>query len=72
MRTGKINLNANGRYELVGVELTSGDPLDLLIEGHWIRGHLEFWADAYYWFSRTDNIAVVLRSGLTARVSERR
>jgi hypothetical protein len=72
MNIGKLKRNSYDRWDLLDAELTSGDPVDLLIEGHWISGQIEFWNSTYYWFSRRDGVPVVLNVSLTARLGERR
>ncbi len=71
---GEENLkrNAIGRWTLGERELTSGAAVDILIEGHWVSGSIEFWNDDYYWFSRTDGVPVVLHSGIKARANSGR
>ena len=64
---GKMKRNSIGRWEIGELELTSGAAVDLMIEGHWISGSIEFWNDSYYWFSRKDGVPVVLHSGIGAR-----
>jgi hypothetical protein len=66
---GTLSRNANGRWEVCDRELTSGDRVELFIEGHWIKGAIEFWKDDYYWFSQCDGILVVPSFGLRVRVS---
>lgn len=72
MNIGKLKRNSFDRWDLLDVELTSGDLVDLLIEGHWISGQIEFWNSTYYWFSKRDGVPVVLNVALTARLGERR
>ena len=67
MKEGNLRRNSFGRWEVLNQELTSGDPVDLLIEGHWINGKIEFWNDDYYWFSRREGVPVVLHAGLRVR-----
>jgi len=43
MKEGNLRKNSIGRWEVERQELTSGDPVELLIEGHWISGNIEFW-----------------------------
>ena len=69
MKEGSLQKNDFGRWGVEGIELSSGDPVDLLIEGHWIKGSIEFWNDSYYWFSRREGVPVVLHSGLRVRAS---
>ena len=69
---GTLSRNPSGRWEVCECELTSGDLVDLFIEGHWIKGSIEFWKDDYYWFSKCDGILVVPSFGLRVRISQRR
>jgi hypothetical protein len=69
---GLLRKNSFERWMVEGLELTSGAPVDLLIEGHWISGNIEFWNDSYHWFSRSDGVPVILHSGLRVRASEGR
>lgn len=66
--TGKLQRNEIGRLEFSGIELTSGNVVEICIDGNWICGVIEYWHDNYYWFSRKDGVPVVLRSGIHARL----
>ena len=68
---GKLKRNFYDRWEVLDVELNSGDPVDLVVGGHWISGHIEFWNNSYYWFSSPDGAPVVLREGLTVRLRQK-
>lgn len=63
----RLRRNDIGRWVVENYELTSGDSVELLIEGHWIKGQIEFWNDDYHWFSETDGVPVILNSGIKAR-----
>ena len=67
-RAGKIFRNECGRWEFDDVEFTSGSVAEIEIDGHWLRGVIEYWTDGYYWFSQRDGIPVVLHSGIHARL----
>ncbi|NJL24736.1 MAG: DUF5348 domain-containing protein [Calothrix sp. SM1_5_4] len=70
-----LQKNDCGRWEVGIHELTSGSLVEIRIDGQWICGVIEYWQDAYYWFSRYDGIPVILHSGIYARLpnfSERR
>ena len=69
---GNLQMNSIGRWEVEHLELTSGDPVELLIEGHWIKGNIEFWNGGYYWFSRREGVPVILHLGLRVRASQGR
>ncbi len=60
--------NEIGRWQLGDIELTSGNLVEIQIEGNWICGVIEYWQDNYYWFSRKDGIPVILHTGVKARV----
>lgn len=54
LATGKLQRNSNGRFELGGVELTSGAPVELLVYDpewdkapHWVRTRIEYDTDYY-------------------------
>ena len=72
MKEGNLRKNSIGRWEVERQELTSGDPVELLIEGHWISGNIEFWNDSYYWFSRREGVPVVLNESLRVRAYQGR
>lgn len=63
----QLRRNDIGRWVVENYELTSGDSVELLIEGHWISGQIEFWNDDYHWFSQNNGVPVVLNSNLRAR-----
>ena len=69
---GTLKRNKIGRWEIEDLELTSGHSVDLLIGGHWLKGHIEFWTDDYYWFSLGEGIPVVLGAGVRVRASSGR
>ena len=41
-REGKLMRNDIGRWEYAGYELTSGDPVEVLVAEQWIRGRIEY------------------------------
>lgn len=63
-----LQKNDCGRWEVGIHELTSGSLVEIRIDGQWICGVIEYWQDAYYWFSRRDGVPVVLHSGIYARL----
>ena len=67
----KLSRNDMGRWQIGNIQLTSGSSVELLIEGHWICGVVEFWRDDYYWFSQTNGIPVILGAGISAREPRR-
>lgn len=67
---GNLQRNEIGRWEFAGIELTSGNIVEICIEGHWICGVIECWSNNYYWFSRREGIPVVLHSGIRARLPD--
>ena len=72
MRSGKLYRNECERWEFDGYELTSGSLVEIEIDGHWLLGVIEHWSDGYYWFSKRDSIPVILHSGVSARVPQRK
>ncbi len=66
---GLLKRNIDGRWEIGDMEFQSGDPMELLIDGHWVRGFVEFWDQDYHWYSSRDYVLVILRSGQMARTS---
>jgi len=72
MIEGSLRKNSNGRWEVQDLELTSGHPLTILIDGHWINGSIESSSNRYYWFSRSSGVSVVLQPGLRVRAQEAR
>lgn len=72
---GSLKRNERGRWEFDGIELTSGNRVEISIDENWINGLIEHWQGDYYWFSQIDGIHVILREGIRARIqhqSERR
>lgn len=65
---GTLQKNEINRWEFSGVELYSGSPIEICVDGTWLSGVIEYWHDAYYWFSRRDGIPVILHSGIKARL----
>ena len=65
---GKLQKNELGRWKFSGIELTSGNLVEICIDDHWICGVIEYWHDNYYWFSRKDGVPVVLHTGIFARL----
>lgn len=63
-----LQKNDCGRWDVGTHELTSGSLVEIRIDGQWICGVIEYWQDAYYWFSRYDGIPVILHSGIYARL----
>lgn len=72
MRGGRLFRNVNDRWEFDGLELTSGSLVEIEIDGNWILGVIEYWMDAYYWFSKRDGIPVILSSNVNARIPPKR
>lgn len=64
---GSLYKNECERWEFSGIELTSGNFVEICIDGNWILGVIEYWHDGYYWFSRRDGISAILHSGIKAR-----
>ena len=68
VQEGNLKLNDCGRWELNEIELTCGSVLYIDIDGHWIRGVIEYWTNDYHWFSQKDGVPVVLHTGIRARI----
>ncbi len=69
--TGKLLRNTSQRFEVGEFEITSGCLLEIQINKIWLLGVTEYWNDGYYWFSKVDGIAVILREGIHARLPGR-
>lgn len=67
LSTQTLLRNENGRWQFGDCELTSGDLVEIQIEGQWICGVIEYWQDSYYWFSRKEGVMVTLHNGVKAR-----
>lgn len=74
-KQGKLRLNRNGRYELNGAELTSGEGVEVLLyddcmeRWEWYSSRIESTRDGkYYLVGRSD----LDLEGVTARQRERR
>ncbi len=68
---GKLLRNDCERFEVGDFELTSGSVVEIQINRTWLLGVIEYWKDAYYWFSKVEGIAVILRNGMSARLPGR-
>lgn len=69
-REGRLLRNDCQRFEVGDYELTSGSLVEIQINKTWLLGVIEHWQDGYYWFSKIEGIAVILRNGMQARLSE--
>jgi len=58
-----LKKSTSGKWTLKGIDLTSGDCLDVYIEGHWIRIKIEHDKHGYYAIPGS----VRLHKGLWAR-----
>lgn len=67
-REGKLFLNSCGRWEFDDFELTSGNLVEICIDGKWLLGVIESCDRKYYWYSHRDGIPVILRNGIPARL----
>ena len=70
--TGRLHKNGHGRWEIEGFHLTSGDRVEIEVNGVWIAGFIECWGGNYHWFSRLDGVEVVLLPGIRARTPQPR
>ena len=70
LATGKLTRNGQGRFELGGCELTSGEPVELLIYDpewdkapRWVRTRIEYDTDYYavYRHTRLENRVARIR-----------
>lgn len=68
---GKLSRNDCERFEVGDFELTSGALIEIEINKTWLLGVIEYWKGGYYWFSKVEGIAVILRNGINARVPKR-
>lgn len=70
---GTLHMNRNGRYEVDGVELTCGSPLEVLVQDseddspEWVASRIE--ADHGYYFVARRNLPL---EGKRARIRERK
>ncbi len=69
--SGKLIRNDCERFEIDDCQLTSGSLVEIKINNNWLLGIIEHWRDAYYWFSKDEGIAVILRNGISARIPKR-
>lgn len=65
----KLTLNDLEGYKFSNILLNPGKIVELLIDGLWLKGHVERWNQNYYWFSEKDQVAVSLHAGLSVRFS---
>ena len=59
--------NENGRYELDGVELSSGSPLEIKLGGQWLAGRIEH-SPKHGYFLLLDGIVIILGSACRLRM----
>jgi len=64
---GQLVRNKIGRWQVDDVELTSGDHLEIYVDGVPLRGVIEYWQNDYHWFSLIDGIPVLPLSGMKAK-----
>lgn len=69
--SGKLIRNECERFEIDDYQLTSGSIVEIKINNNWLLGIVEHWRDGYYWFSKDEGIAVILRNGISARIPKR-
>lgn len=66
MREGRLALSSNrGRYAIAGVDLNSGDCIEISLGGHWIAGHVEHSGSPMY----ADEHGLPLRPGEPPAIS---
>lgn len=70
MIQGYLKKDTTDRWQIEGVDLVSGDQVELLIGGQWILGSIEHWNGDYYWFSFGDGVPVQLDFSIKARIKE--
>jgi len=76
MREGITVQSTNrGRYALddaqYGMDLTSGQPCDIWLEGKWVPGRIEHSGDGYYFLPAGVGVASVdLREGMKVRIPD--
>lgn len=67
---GELIRNNKEKFEVGKVELKTGSLVEIQINNLWLLGTIEYWREAYYWISKIDGIAVILKNGIKARLSE--
>lgn len=69
MYQGVLKHNQSGRYEIPGTYFTSGDQIELLIEGKWVAGRIEYcYKNDDYYFLSNEIGNVYQLTGYRARV----
>ena len=69
MREGYLKHNSQGRYEIPNsTYFTSGEPVEILVDGVWTKGRIEFsHSDGDYYFIADDETEVHGLTGIKAR-----
>ncbi|MZK53147.1 DUF5348 domain-containing protein [Clostridium beijerinckii] len=70
MREGYLQHNDQGRYEIPNITyFTSGEPIQLLVNGNWIMGRIEYSHSKgdYYFLNEEERIYIYNLSGIKAR-----
>lgn len=65
---GELVRNTKEKFEIEMVELKNGSNVEIQINNIWLQGTIEYWQEAYYWISKIDGIAVILKNGIKARL----
>ncbi len=65
---GLLKRNCFQRFEVGDVEIKSGAIVEIEINKTWLLGVIEHWHESFFWFSKFEGIAVILRNGINARV----
>ena len=70
MIQGFLKKDITEGWQIEGIDLLSGDQVELLIGGQWICGSIEYWNGECYWFSSGDGVPVQLDFSIKARINE--
>lgn len=60
--------NEYGGFSTDYFQITSGMPVEIKINDSWLLGVTERWGEVYCWFSKVDEVAVILKTGILARL----
>lgn len=68
MKQGYLQHNSQGRYTIPGTYFTSGESIEILVDGFWTKGRIEYsHKDEDYYFISEDGIEVHGLTGMQAR-----
>lgn len=70
--SGHLKKNECSRFELAGVELSCGSPLEIQIAGQWVAGRVEHTPRLGYFWTDGTGVCVALNDHFPARLSGQR